>query len=64
MVVLEGKKAYTISETAKLMNVIYKTVSHLVSKGKLPYEVISGRKYITEDAIREYSKQQKGKEKA
>lgn len=64
MIVLEGKKAYTMSETAKLLDVVYSTVSRIISNGKIPYFVIDEKKYISEDSIRDYMKQQKGKEKA
>jgi len=64
MIVLEGKKAYTMSEAATLLNVLYSSVTRSVSNGNLPAVVFSGKKYITEDAIKEYSKHKRGKEKA
>ena len=59
MIVYEGKKAYTIKETANLLNVVYATVSRFTAKGILQPVVISGKKYITEDTIREYSEQKR-----
>lgn len=62
MVILNGKKAYTMREAAELLQVKYNTIVKLVSGGKLLTVMLSGKKHITEDAIREY-KQQKGGQK-
>lgn len=63
MVILDGKKAFTMKETADLLQVKYNTIVKLVSGGKLSTVILSGKKHVTEDAIREHT-QQKGKGKA
>lgn len=62
MVILDGKKAFTMKETADLLQFDYNTVRKLVSSGKLPALIISEKKHVTEDTIREYT-QQKGGQK-
>lgn len=60
MTIIEGKKAYTVDETAALMGVINRTVRQYVNKGYLHYEYIEGNKYILEDDIKECTQRKKG----
>jgi len=62
VVILDGKKAFTMKETADLLQYKYNSIVKLVSGGQLPTVILSGKKHITEDAIREYT-QQKGGQK-
>ncbi len=59
MVIIDGKKAYTVNETAALMGIVDRTVKKYVTKGYLHYEYVSGNKYILEDDIKECDQRKK-----
>lgn len=58
MVTLEGKKAYTMKEAADLLNLGYATITKAVRLKRIQYLDISGKKLITEDAIKEYAQRE------
>lgn len=61
MVILEGKKCYTVAETAEILVIGQTAVRRAIDRGKLQPVIISGRKYIPDTEIKEYDQQRKGR---
>lgn len=60
MIINENIKYYTIAEAASILNMTNIGLSALVRRGAVESLTIGGRKHISEDAIRDYSKKMEG----
>lgn len=49
-----GVKLYSIPEVARLLDVTYYTCRKYLSGGKLPYQAIGGRHYVTEENLKAF----------
>lgn len=49
-----GVKLYTFKEVGELLGVQTQTVSKYAQEGKIKSRVIGGRKYITEENLKEF----------
>jgi excisionase family DNA binding protein len=54
MKVVLGVKLYTIEEVAKLLGVQRDTASKYIAQGRLKANIIGGRKYVTEENLKEF----------
>jgi excisionase family DNA binding protein len=49
-----GVTLYTMDEVSDLLGVTIKTIQKYVKEGRLPYTLIGGKSYISEDTLKNY----------
>jgi len=52
--VVLGKNLYSLKEVGVLLEVSYNTVQKYTTTGKIKSQMIGGRKYVTEEHLKEY----------
>lgn len=54
MKIILGTKLYTLEEVAELLGVQTQTAMKYVSQGRLKSRLIGGRKYVSEENLKEF----------
>lgn len=54
MKIVLGTKLYTLEEVAELLGVQAQTVSKYASQGRLKSRLIGGRRYVSEENLKEF----------
>lgn len=54
MKIILGVKLYTIEEVGELLGTQSQTVSKYIQQGRLKARVIGGRKYVSEENLKEF----------
>lgn len=59
MILLEGRKCYTIVEAAEILSIGEAAVRRSIARGRIQPVIVYGRQYITDTAIKEYDQQRR-----